>query len=104
MENRIAQTLARHRHLLEKYHVRKIGLFGSYARGDESEGSDIDLLVEFDEGAFGANYAGYFDAMSSLSEQLESILGAKIDLVTQDMLSPHIAPEILGEVRFIEGV
>ena len=98
----IIDILSRNKSLLRKYHVLKIGLFGSYARGDQIYGSDIDLLVEFDESAFGTDYDGYFDTVSSLSDELSSILDHTVDLVTIDMLSPHIAPGVMKEVRFIE--
>ncbi len=101
MEIEISRLLISHRHILDKYHVRKLGLFGSHARGDETRESDIDLLVDFEDSAFGPDFAGYFDAMTSLVDELEGILHARVDLVTPDMLSPHIAPQILSEVRYV---
>jgi uncharacterized protein len=98
----IIDILKNNNDLLKKHHVRKIGLFGSFARGEEKSGSDIDLLVEFDEMSFGANYKGYFDTATSLSAELCSLLHQNVDLVTIDMLSPHIASDVLKEVRFIE--
>ena len=99
----IINILKNNNDVLKKHHVNKIGLFGSYARGEEKCGSDIDLLVEFDESAFGVNYKGYFDTVTSLSVELCSLLNQNVDLVTVDMLSPHIASEVLKEVKFIEG-
>ena len=98
----ILEILKKNNELLKKYHVSKIGLFGSYARGDEKSGSDIDLLVEFDEKAFGANYKGYFDTVTLLSTELSSLLHQNVDLVTVDMLSPYIATSVLKEAKFIE--
>lgn len=98
----IFEILKKNNELLKKHHVSKIGLFGSYARGEEKNGSDIDLLVEFDEKSFGVNYKGYFDTVTSLSNELSSLLHQNVDLITVDMLSPHIAPSVLKEVRFIE--
>lgn len=100
--NAIIDILKKNNDLLKRHHVRKIGLFGSYARGEESGASDIDLLVEFDEKAFGVNYKGYFDTATSLSSELCSLLHRNVDLVTVDMLSPHIASDVMKEVRFIE--
>jgi uncharacterized protein len=98
----ILEILKKNNELLKKHHVNKIGLFGSYSRSEEKSGSDIDLLVEFDEMSFGVNYKGYFDTVTSLSAELSSILHQNVDLVTVDMLSPHIAASVLKEVRFIE--
>jgi predicted nucleotidyltransferase len=98
----IIDILKKNNTVLKKHHVSKIGLFGSYARGEEKSGSDIDLLVEFDEKAFGVNYKGYFDTVTSLSTELCSLLHQNVDLVTVDMLSPHIAPDVMKEVKFIE--
>jgi predicted nucleotidyltransferase len=98
----IIDILKNNNAVLKKHHVSKIGLFGSYARGKEKSQSDIDLLVEFDEKAFGVNYKGYFDTVISLSTELSSLLHQKVDLVTVDMLSPHIAPDVMKEVKFIE--
>jgi predicted nucleotidyltransferase len=100
--NAILDILKNNNDVLKKHHVSKIGLFGSYARGEEKSGSDIDLLVEFDESAFGSNYKGYFDTVTSLSAELCSLLNQNVDLVTIDMLSPHIAPDVMKEVKFIE--
>jgi predicted nucleotidyltransferase len=98
----IIDILKNNNELLKKHHVSKIGLFGSYVRGEENKGSDIDILVEFEEKAFGVNYKGYFDTVTSLSTELGSLLHQNVDLVTVDMLSPYIAPSVLKEVRFIE--
>lgn len=98
----IINILKRNDAVLNKHHVKRIGLFGSHARGDQKSGSDIDLLVEFDETAFGKEYNGYFDTVTSLSEDLGLLLHQNVDLVTIDMLSPHIAPNVLKEVTFIE--
>jgi len=98
----ILEILKKNNELLKKHHVNKIGLFGSYSRGEQKSSSDIDLLVEFDEKSFGANFKGYFDTVTSLSNELSSLLHQNVDLVTVDMLSPHIAPSVLKEVRFIE--
>jgi predicted nucleotidyltransferase len=50
----ILNTLSQHRRELQQVGVRRIGLFGSYIRGDESESSDMDFLVTFDRNTFDA--------------------------------------------------
>jgi predicted nucleotidyltransferase len=100
----ILNVLKNNKELLKRHHVLKLGLFGSYARGEQKRNSDIDILVEFDEKSFGVNYKGYFDTVTSLSTELSSLLRQNVDLVTIDMLSPHIASDVLKEVRYIEGL
>ncbi|MCD6532279.1 nucleotidyltransferase family protein [bacterium] len=64
--------------LREKYGVRRIGIFGSIVRGEAREDSDVDILVEFEEGK------ATFDNFLGLVEHLERLLGKKIDLLTID--------------------
>jgi uncharacterized protein len=74
--------------------VNRIGLFGSFVRGEQHHDSDIDLLVEFEAGQ------KTFDAFMHLSFLLEEILQRRIELVTMESLSPHIGPHILKEVEY----
>ncbi len=79
--------------LREKFHVKSFGLFGSYARGEQTKKSDIDLLVEFKEPV------GFFDFIR-LEDYLSEKLGAKVELVTPDALKPLIKPDIMREVVY----
>lgn len=78
----------------ERYHVRRIGVFGSFARGDEKEGSDIDVLVDLEE-----EYET-FDNYMDLKFFLEDLFGRKVDLVTVDALRPQLKDDILREVVY----
>jgi len=80
--------------LLKKYHVKRIGLFGSYVRDEASEKSDIDLLVDFEEKSF--------DNFIELAFELENIFNRKIDLLTEKGISPYILPYINNEVIWYE--
>ncbi len=71
------------------------GLFGSFVRGDQRADSDVDVLVEFEEGQ------KTFDHFIGLSFLLEDLLGRRVELVTCDSLSPHIGPHILREVEYV---
>lgn len=73
--------------------VRRLGLFGSYVRGQQTPGSDVDLLVEFEPGK------KTFDHFIQLSFYLEELLGCRVELVTAESLSPYLAPHILSEVE-----
>jgi predicted nucleotidyltransferase len=78
--------------LREKFKVEKIGIFGSYARGEESKHSDIDILVEF------SSPIGW--EFIDLKEFLEEILGRNVDLVTIQALKPQLKDIILKEVVY----
>jgi len=81
-------------YLEETYHVRSIGLFGSCRRGEEREGSDVDILVEFSEvpGIFG---------FIRLGRYLSELLGRKVDLVEKSALKPRIGHRVQKEVLYI---
>lgn len=74
--------------------MRSIGIFGSYARGDNKETSDIDLLVEF------SAPIGMFKFIE-MEEFLSKALGKKVDLVTKKALKPIIKDEILKETVYV---
>lgn len=78
------------------YGVKRIGLFGSYARGDEKPESDIDILVEFNAGK------ATFDNFMQLASDLEEIFHKHVDLLTCDGVSKYIRPYIEKEVIWIE--
>ena len=73
--NEIKQILAEHKEeIKQKYGVRIVGIFGSYARGEQKETSDIDILVEL-ERPIGFEF---FD----LWDEIENLLGVKVDILT----------------------
>lgn len=76
--------------LAEKHGVRKLSLFGSVARDEAGDASDVDLLVEFDRpvGLFG---------LFELQDHLEQLLGCSVDLGTPDSLKPRIRSTVLEE-------
>ena len=76
--------------LAEKYHVKSLQTFGSYTRGQQSEESDLDVLVEFHE------TIDLFMYME-LEEFLSEVLGVKVDPVMKDTLKPRIKEKILKE-------
>lgn len=88
----IRETIQRHKEdLQEKYGVKAIGIFGSYVRGDQTEGSDVDILVELEKPI------GFFRFLE-LEEYLEKITGLNVDLVTKKALKPTIGKYILEEL------
>jgi predicted nucleotidyltransferase len=81
---------------LSKYGIKSIGLFGSYARDEQSQNSDIDILIDFesDQENFD-NYMAVYDIIEGLFEDY------KIEIVTKNGLSPYIGPTILNEVTYV---
>ncbi len=86
----ILEALASQRSLFERYGVSAVSLFGSVARGESTEGSDIDLLVEF------SRPIGFFKFVE-LKRVLEEIFGRSVDLVTPKALKPQLRDQILKE-------
>ena len=77
-----------------RYKARIRGVFGSYARGDARAESDIDVLVEFGEGA------DLFDLVG-LGDFLEDALKRKVDVVSQRALRAEIAPDLLKDMVYL---
>lgn len=79
--------------LIDRFHVSKIGMFGSYVSGKPTVDSDLDLLVEFSQ-PIGWDFF-------ILEKFLEEELNMKIDLVTKDALKKRIKEAILKQVKYI---
>ena len=75
----------------DKYRAEIKGFFGSYARGEENAESDLDVLVEFREGATLFNLTG-------LGNFLEEMLHCKVDVVSKRAVREEIAPYIYGDL------
>lgn len=81
---------------LSKFGVHTIGLFGSYARDEQTENSDIDILIDFEPD----NES--FDNFMAVCNQFEKLFKRnKIEIVTKNGLSPYIGPKILDEVHYV---
>lgn len=91
----IKQKLKESEDLFKKqFLVKEIGVFGSYSRGEQRKGSDVDILVDFFE------EPSLFEFLN-LENYLSEILGAKVDLVMKNSLKPNIGKHILSEVIYI---
>ena len=84
-------------YLSTQYGVKRIGLFGSYAKGNEQEDSDIDLLIEF-ENPIGLQFVG-------LAEYIEKAIGKRVEIITLEGIKgiriPKIAEDILNSVQYV---
>jgi predicted nucleotidyltransferase len=88
----IVRILAANREALEEYSVKELYVFGSVVRNEAEEGSDVDLLVEFEDDA----HIGLF-TFARLRRFLGELLGADVDLVTPDALHRELRHDILRE-------
>lgn len=81
---KILNILQSDKQVLKNLHLARIGLFGSAARGTQSENSDLDFLIEFEEGF--KNF------------------GEKFDLVTKESLTPFIYNSVLKDIKYVQIV
>ncbi len=77
------------------YYVKEIGVFGSFVKRTQHLRSDIDILVEFEEGN-----KDFFNYMR-LKHYLENLLGRKVDLVMKKAIKPRLKDQILNEVEYV---
>jgi len=82
--------------ILVKYGIKKILIFGSYARNEATPNSDLDLIVEFPEGTSLLDHIG-------IEFELSEALNMKIDLLSQNGISLYIKDQIMKEAVVIYG-
>jgi uncharacterized protein len=91
----LKQWLVSHKSVLqERYKVRELGIFGSYVRKEQTETSDVDILVEFSETPSLLKFV-------NLENYLSDNLGVKVDLVHKGGLKLRIGERILAEVVYL---
>ena len=83
--------------LRTQYGVKRIGIFGSFARGEAKRSSDVDVLVEFEQGQ------ATFDNFMRLVYDLEDLFKRKVDLLTMAGIDKYMKSRIEREVVWIEG-
>lgn len=76
--------------------VRELGVFGSFARGEQSKDSDVDVLVDLETKTF--------DSYMELLFFLEDLFGRSVDLVMKGAIKPRIRDRILSETIYVEGL
>ena len=81
---------------IKKYGVLKIGLFGSFAKNEQTEKSDIDILVQFEKTR--ETFENYMDLLIFL----EALFSGKVDLVIYDNVRDELKSEIYGSVKYAE--
>ena len=78
-----------------EFHVSRLGLFGSYARGEATEKSDIDLLIEFD------GEVDIFETKFMIREFIKNKLGKEVDICREKYLKSYAKDKILSEVIYV---
>ncbi len=79
----------------KEYHLKRIGVFGSFARGEQNEKSDIDILVEFEEGT-----DNLYDLKQSLKSEIQSIFKLPVDVCREKYIKPFFRDQILQEAKY----
>ena len=80
--------------ICRKNDAAMVGVFGSVARGEETDNSDIDLIIKFSE-------RKSFLAIVKLERELSAAVGRKVDLLTEAAISPYLRDRILSELNVI---
>lgn len=92
-KEQILDFLSRNKKLFrDKYHIERIGLFGSYARGAQNNKSDLDLLVEFEE-----NTQDLYELKIQINEFFKKQLGLEVDICREKYIKPRFKKAILNE-------
>lgn len=93
--DKVKKILAEHRDELRQEHkIKKMGIFGSYVRGEQKMKSDIDILVEFSDAVSLLDWIG-------AENYLTDLLGIKVDLVPKEDVRPELKKRILKEVVYV---
>lgn len=79
--------------LFKKYPIKTLAIFGSFARNEQNENSDLDLMVEFNEKA-GSEFI-------QLADDLEDFLGFKVDLVSKKGIKERYFAQIKDELIYV---
>ncbi|HEY4521130.1 MAG TPA: nucleotidyltransferase family protein [Candidatus Paceibacterota bacterium] len=90
----IADIQDRIQSILRRYGVTQAGIFGSFARNEASENSDVDILITLQKPI------GVF-ALARLQRELADAIGRPVDLVTSDALNPRISPYVQADIKSI---
>jgi hypothetical protein len=83
----IVQILQKHKNEIRKYGIKKLKIFGSYVENEQRPSSDVDIIVEFET-------PPTLIELVRIEEELSRVLGVKVDLLTEEGISPYIRPYI----------
>jgi predicted nucleotidyltransferase len=90
----IKTTLNKHKsHLFADYPIKSLAIFGSYARSEQNDKSDVDIVVEFNE-KIGVRFI-------DLADELENLIGFKVDLVSRKGIKDKYFKQIQSDLTFV---
>jgi len=92
----IINYLKEHKKQYSDMGIDIIGIFGSYAKSENSEESDIDILYDTQKGV-----SDLYDKKQVLKEELEKVFDTKIDLASRKYLKPYVKDEILQDLIYV---
>ena len=99
-QNQILDYLAVNKQdISRKYNLKKMGIFGSYARSEQPASSDLDLLIEFED-----NTPDLTDKKEFLRKELQSAFHIHIDICREKYIKPVFRQQILSDVIYVESV
>jgi len=97
MQSQILQFLSVNKQTISrKYHLKKMGIFGSYARNEQTPESDLDLLVEFEE-----NTPDLTEKKDFLRKELQSVFHIPVDICREKYIKPVFRQHILSDVIYV---
>jgi uncharacterized protein len=94
--DKVLEILERNRETIRTYGVRRLGLFGSCARGESGPDSDLDFVVEFDNKSF--------DGYMAVKDFLEALFDCRVDLVIESAIKPRLREVIPREAVHATGL
>jgi predicted nucleotidyltransferase len=95
-EQILAYLLQNKSHFLQKYHLVKLGVFGSYARGEQQQGSDLDLIVEFKD-----NTQNLSEIKNELRSEIQATFDIPVDICREKYIKPFFRQKILAEAQYV---
>lgn len=96
-QSQIIHYLSTNKHALcQKYHLTKLGIFGSYARNEHTHTSDLDLLVEFED-----NTADLGDKKDILKREMQAIFHIPVDICREKYIKPLFRNLILSDAIYV---
>ncbi|MEA3523057.1 MAG: nucleotidyltransferase family protein [Campylobacterota bacterium] len=96
-QKEILNFLKEHKYYLEHhFHVKTVGLFGSFARNEQTKDSDVDLLIDFND-----DITKTFTLKQSLRQYFSDAFGRGVDIASEKFLKPYVKEYILKDVLYV---
>jgi predicted nucleotidyltransferase len=96
-QNQILHYLSENKqHISRKYHLKKLGIFGSYARNEQTSESDLDLLIEFED-----NTPDLMDKKEFLRKEIQSVFEIPVDICREKYIKPIFRQHILTDAIYV---